>query len=358
MRTTTHRLIVADARKLEALPSASIDLVVCSPPYPMIAMWDTGFSEADATIENALKKGAGEQAFIRMHDYLGAVWKEVARVLRPSGYACINIGDATRSVGHDFKMYANHVEIVQRFCKHGFHLLPTIFWEKVANAPNKFLGSGMLPAGAYVTLEHEHILLFRKGSKRSFSTAEEKALRQESAYFWEERNKWFRDIWHCNGAPQSMNGLHPRLRSAAYPFEIPYRLINMFSIKGDTVLDPFAGTGTTLLAALASERNSVHIDIHESLVSAAQQRALKAKPFINAYILKRFQAHKDFVCERSEKATPLVYYNDYLGCKVMTRQEQSIRLHTVQKISTENTTDLTSTYVPLVLESDLFELKK
>ena len=358
MRITTHRLIVADARQLEELHSESIDLVVCSPPYPMIAMWDADFSAADVAIENALKRGDGEKAFARMHDHLGAVWKEVTRVLRPSGYACINIGDATRSIGNDFKLYANHVEVIQRFCRHGFHLLPTIFWEKVANAPNKFMGSGMLPAGAYVTLEHEHILLFRKGPKRRFSTADEQALRKESAYFWEERNKWFRDIWHCNGATQSMSGLHPRLRSAAYPFEIPYRLINMFSIKGDTVLDPFAGTGTTLLAAMASERNSVDVDIHESLVSATQQRALKAKSLINSYTLKRLQDHKSFVQENSEKGKPLAYYNDYLNCKVMTQQEQRIKFHAVHNISLKNATELTSTYAPLAFEPELFELKK
>lgn len=251
MQTSTHRLIVGDARKLELLATGSIDLVVTSPPYPMIAMWDNDFSAADSAIANALTKGNGQQAFMLMHDYLDAVWEELARVLRPSGYACINIGDATRSIGGDFRLYANHAELIKRLCQHGFHLLPTIFWEKVANSPNKFLGSGMLPAGAYVTLEHEHILVFRKGGKRYFRTEEERERRQESAYFWEERNKWFRDIWHCNGAAQSMNGLHPRLRSGAYPFEIPYRLISMFSVKGDTVLDPFSGTGTTLLAALA-----------------------------------------------------------------------------------------------------------
>lgn len=357
MRKSTHRLVAASACQMDFLPSASIDLVVCSPPYPMIDMWDQDFTDADPDIGKALQQKNGEEAFIRIHNYLDAVWEELARVLCPGGIACINIGDATRCINGDFKLYANHVEIVQRFCQQGFHLLPTIFWRKVTNAPNKFLGSGMLPAGAYITLEHEHILIFRKGSKRNFETVAAQALRKESAYFWEERNNWFSDAWRCPGESQSMRGLPPRTRSAAYPFEIPYRLINMFSVKEDTVLDPFAGLGTTLLAAIASERNSIHIDTQKTLISASQDRALQAQRFLNTYIQARFQQHQQFIQTRIAQGKAPAYYNPHLSCPVITRQEQDLKIHTVEQIRKESKNTLTAIYKRLVHETSCIELK-
>ena len=112
----------------------------------------------------------------------------------------------------------------------GFSALPDILWRKQANTPNKFMGSGMLPAGAYVTLEHEYILIMRKGPKREFKTEGERVNRRESALFWEERNIWYSDVWtDIKGEkqdfviPVSRSIMHrppvPRLRSAAFPYE-------------------------------------------------------------------------------------------------------------------------------------------
>ena len=125
----------------------------------------------------------------------------------------------------------------------GFTSLPDILWRKPTNAPNKFMGSGMLPAGAYVTYEHEYILIFRKGGKRAFDRPpRRRQLRRRSAYFWEERNVWFSDVWtDLTGDAPGSRRRETRARSAAFPFELPYRLIQMFSVYGDTVLDPFAG---------------------------------------------------------------------------------------------------------------------
>ena len=129
--------------------------------------------------------------------------------------------------------------------------------------PNKFMGSGMLPAGAYATLEHEYILILRKGNKREFKSKEDKLRRQQSAFFWEERNVWFSDIWEdLKGTKQNNIDKHIRERSGAYPFELPYRIINMFSLRGDTVLDPFLGTGTTTLACMATARNSIGYEVN------------------------------------------------------------------------------------------------
>ena len=245
---TSHRILFKNASDLSELADQSIDLMVTSPPYPMIEMWDEIFSLQNSAIKNALEQKDGKTAFELMHQELDKVWSETFRVLKEGGFACINIGDATRKIDSEFELYPSHSRILQNCLKLGFSALPEILWRKQTNAPNKFMGSGMLPAGAYVTLEHEFILILRKGGKREFKTSEEKLKRMQSAFFWEERNLWFSDVWEdLKGAKQNKIHREIRERSGAYPFELPYRIINMFSLRGDTVLDPFLGPGQLLL---------------------------------------------------------------------------------------------------------------
>jgi len=221
---TTHEIVIGAAQKMTDIKNNSIGLVVTSPPYPMIEMWDDIMAKQHTDIRNALDRQDGLDAFELMHKELDKVWKETARVLMSGGFACINIGDATRTIGKKFQLYPNHARIISAFHSLGMQSLPNILWRKQTNAPNKFMGSGMLPAGAYVTLEHEWILIFRKEGKRIFKTAEEKLKRKESALFWEERNIWFSDLWQLKGIKQKITKSETRKRSAAYPFEIPYRL--------------------------------------------------------------------------------------------------------------------------------------
>ena len=160
---TSANVIAGDATDLGFLNEKSVDLVVTSPPYPMIEMWDDVFQRQRPAAEGALAAGDGPHAFEMMHELLDAAWVEVYRVLRPGGVACINIGDATRTIDGDFRLYSNHSRILSSLLGMGFVALPDILWRKPTNAPNKFLGSGMLPGGAYVTYEHEYILIVRKG---------------------------------------------------------------------------------------------------------------------------------------------------------------------------------------------------
>ena len=183
---TSHQVVFSDSRDMKEAPDESADLMVTSPPYPMIEMWDEIFASQDKEIAKALKNGDGGAAFELMHRVLDDVWKEVWRVLKPGAVACINVGDATRTVDGRFSLFTNHSRIQYRMQKLGFSSLPAILWRKQTNAPNKFMGSGMLPPGAYVTLEHEYVLIFRKGDKKLFPSAGLKQLRRESAYFWEE----------------------------------------------------------------------------------------------------------------------------------------------------------------------------
>ncbi len=321
---TRHRVFRADARRMAAVADASVHLVVTSPPYPMIAMWDEAFSRQDAGIARALANGRAREAFGRMHALLDPVWEEIHRVLLPGGFACINIGDAVRSFNGDFGLYANHARILERLQQVGFTCLPAILWRKPTNAPTKFMGSGMLPAGAYVTLEHEYILIVRKGGKRRF-TSEERQRRRESAIFWEERNLFYSDIWtDIRGVGQALGGKAARDRSAAFPFELALRLILMYAIKGDTVLDPFLGTGTTTLAAAAAGRSSIGYEIDPALGRLEGRFDAAVLEAMQAQVRARLERHASFVRDREARQGPLKYRNRHHGFGVVTRQEQQL----------------------------------
>lgn len=330
---TSHYIYFKNAVDLQEIPDESVDLMVTSPPYPMIEMWDDVFSKQSSGVKTALNHKDGDLAFELMHQELDKVWAEVFRALKKGGFACINVGDATRKIGEAFKLYTNHSRILQCCQSMGFRALPEILWRKQTNAPNKFLGSGMLPAGAYVTLEHEHILVLRKAVKREFKTAEEKLRRMQSAFFWEERNVWFSDVWDdLKGAKQNKIDKNIRKRSGAYPFELPYRIINMFSLKEDTVLDPFLGTGTTTAAAIATGRNSVGFEIDPNFKALLRKRFQGICAFSNNLIERRIRSHLKFVQQRTITKGSLGYVNKTYGFPVVTSQEVELAFDTPEKI--------------------------
>ncbi|NDY72313.1 site-specific DNA-methyltransferase [Desulfobacter hydrogenophilus] len=322
---TTHTHYIGSAVMMKKVADRSVGLVVTSPPYPMIDMWDEIFSRQDRKIEKALKRSDGILAFELMHQVLDRVWKEVFRVLSPGGFACINIGDATRTIGDNFALYPNHARILTATQALGFTALPCILWRKQTNAPNKFMGSGMLPAGAYVTLEHEYILILRKGGKREFTSPATKENRRQSALFWEERNQWFSDIWmDLKGTRQAMGKQKKRNRSGAFPFDLAYRLINMYSVKQDLVLDPFLGTGTTTLAAMTAGRNSAGYEIDPSLLENFYDKCKDSLGQFSSAIQHRIDLHNEFVQERLEAGKLIKHENAYYGFPVITRQEKEL----------------------------------
>ena len=326
MRKIKHQIYYQNANNLKQIQDGTVHLMVTSPPYPMIAMWDEIFSQQNQEIKAALQAENGSLSFELMHRELDKVWDEVYRVLIDGGIACINIGDATRSVNGNFELFNSHSRIINHCLKIGFQTLPAIIWRKQTNAPNKFMGSGMLAPGAYVTLEHEYIILLRKGGKRLFKTKEEKENRSGSAFFWEERNIWFSDVWmDLKGTGQKLNHDELRERSGAFPFELAYRLINMFSVKGDIVLDPFVGTGTTTIATAASERNSIGIEISSQFSNVINDRIKQSNYSINEYIKSRVERHLEFVEERERTKGQLKYVNELHKFPVMTRQELVLR---------------------------------
>jgi DNA modification methylase len=342
---TVHRAYFKDSRRMQAIGSASVELVVTSPPYPMIEMWDESFSAHNPAVLKALKHNDGRAAFALMHAALDSVWKETHRILKPGGFACINIGDAARTVRDDFMLYPNHARILSRLLDLGFTPLPVILWRKQTNAPNKFMGSGMYPAGAYVTLEHEYVLIVRKGGKREFASQEDKKRRRESAIFWEERNAWYSDVWmELKGTRQDLGKRETRRRSGAFPFELAYRLISMFSVKGDTVVDPFLGTGTTLRAAAAAARNSIGYEIEAGfrpdifsdvpgLIARANQR-----------IRSRIEDHLAFIEQCHKTGREIKYLNRHYRFPIVTRQETELRFDILEAVSPAEQDRFQATY--------------
>jgi DNA modification methylase len=162
----------------------------------------------------------------------------------------------------------------------------------------------------------------RKGPKRKFIRDAEKQTRRQSAFFWEERNTWFSDIWmDVKGTSQHLGDRSARLRSAAFPFEIPYRLINMFSVKGDTVVDPFLGIGTTMWAAMTAGRNCVGYEIEEGLRDEIYAIADSIVGYANQRIDRRIQAHIDYVKRNQCHPGRFKYINPHHRFPVRTRQE-------------------------------------
>lgn len=341
---TTHLFIAGDSRALNFIPDKSVNLIVTSPPYPMVSMWDTLFLGQLTAIETLFKNCQPSDIWEQMHTMLDLVWAECDRVLMDGGFLCINIGDAVRTINGNFMLYPNHSRIIGFFHSRGYSVLPDIHWRKPTNAPNKFMGSGMYPAGAYVTYEHEYILIFRKGHKRIFAS-DEVQRRRESAFFWEERNMWFSDLWELPGISQKNVSTEGRQKSAAFPIEIPYRLVNMYSIKGDTVLDPFCGCATTTMACMASQRNSVCVDINDSLIDLALRKASLSEPALNCLIDQRIDRHEAFIRSLTEEKKAALYINKPHGTMVKTKQEQELALYKISEVNPHGNT-VRCTYSP------------
>lgn len=205
----------------------------------MIKKWDNLFKEVD---------------FDKQHEELNLVWKECYRVLIEGGIACINIGDATRSIkGKGFQCFPNFAKLTMSMVDIGFTPLIPIYWKKISNKPNAFMGSGFLPPNAYVTQECEYIGIFRKGALRRFKPKDSNRI--ESSITKEQRDKWFSQIWEIKGERGAG-------KTSAYPEAIPDRLIKMFSVKGDTVLDPFNGSNTTGRVAESINRLFIGYEIN------------------------------------------------------------------------------------------------
>lgn len=256
---TRHSVHEADARDLSFIGTESVHLICTSPPYASLIQYPDQAGQ--------LGNIASYEKFL---DEMETVWAECLRVLVPGGRVACVVGDVciSRRNGGRHYVLPLSADLQVRARKLGFDNLTPIRWQKVANIKleasrsARYLGKPNLPNGV-VKNDIEHILFFRKpGGYRKPTELMERRSRIET----EDYMRWFAPVW------TDVTGQLRRDHPAPYPLEVPRRLIRMFSFAGDIVVDPFAGTGTTAIAALETGRNSISIDIEPEYVSLIEQR--------------------------------------------------------------------------------------
>jgi site-specific DNA-methyltransferase (adenine-specific) len=241
---------------MNLLPDKSVHLVITSPPYWQLKDYGT---------ENQIGFHESYESYI---NNLNLVWKESHRVLHPGCRLCINIGDQfARSVYYGrYKVIPIRTEII-KFCETiGFDYMGAVIWQKVTTTNTTggatIMGSFPFPRNGILKIDYEFILLFKKQGIPPKPTKEQKEL---SAMTKEEWNTYFSGHWYFAGAKQDGH-------IAMFPEELPARLIKMFAFAGDTVLDPFLGSGTTSLAARHLGRNSVGYEINPDFIPIVKDK--------------------------------------------------------------------------------------
>ncbi len=247
MSKTLHRLVNGDARDLSFLPDESAHLVITSPPYFNLKKYN----------ENPDQLGHVDD-YETFLEEINRVWKHVFRILVPGGRLVCVVGDVcvSRKRYGRHLVFPLHADICVLCRKIGFDNLNPIVWHKISNVSyevsngSKFLGKPYEP-NAIIKNDMEFILMQRKPGGYRKPTDQQ---RRQSKIDKKDFDRWFQQIWNISGA--SLKN-HP----APFPLELAARLVRMFSFTGDTVLDPFCGSGTTMVAALKNERNSVGVEI-------------------------------------------------------------------------------------------------
>lgn len=259
--TTKHKIRVGDARNLDWIASRSIQLIVTSPPYWTLKQYEPNIGQ--------LGEIDSYELFL---DELDKAWAECARVLEPGGRICCVVGDVCvprRRAGKHFIMPL-HADIQVRMRKIGLDCLTPILWFKIANGVTEAKGNGAgfygkpYQPGAVIKNDVEYILFFRKGGEYRSPSPLQKTLSMLSR---DEMRLWLRSAWVDIKGESTRKG-HP----APFPVTLAERLIRLFSFAGDTVLDPFAGTCSTSIAALNTGRNSIACDIEQKYISLAIDR--------------------------------------------------------------------------------------
>ncbi|MDY0026589.1 MAG: DNA methyltransferase [Lentimicrobium sp.] len=253
---TNHKIINGDSRQMNLISDEAVQLVITSPPY-----WQL----KDYGIESQIGYHEDYETYI---NNLNLVWKECYRVLDNGCRLCINIGDQfARAVYYGrYKVIPIRTEII-KFCESiGFDYMGAIIWQKQTTTNTtggaSLMGSFPTPRNGILSIDYEFILIFKKlGSPSKVS----KEVKDQSKMTTEEWKEYFSGHWNFGGVKQDGH-------IAMFPEELPKRLIKMFAFKGETVLDPFMGSGTTSLAAKNLERNSIGYEINPEFIEIAKQK--------------------------------------------------------------------------------------
>lgn len=275
---TTHKLVQGDARNLSALPDESVHLVVTSPPYWTLKRYND--------TEGQLGHVADYDQFIKE---LEKVWREVFRILVPGGRLVCVVGDvclSRRENAGRHTVVPLHADICVTCRRLGFDNLNPIIWHKISNASyevsngSKFLGKPYEP-NAIIKNDIEYILMQRKPGGYRKPTDEQRKM---SMIPKDKFDRWFQQFWNLSGASTKE---HP----APFPLELASRLVQMFSFVGDTVLDPFCGTGTTMLAAMKTRRNSIGIELDTEYCRMAASRLMNENASLFSHAELQIQLH-------------------------------------------------------------------
>lgn len=261
---TRHKILIADSRSMPEMENGCVQLIITSPPYWQLKDYDSsqqiGF---DDTYEEYINN-------------LNLVWMECFRVLHPGCRLCINIGDQfARSVYYGrYKIIPIRTEII-KFCETiGFDYMGAIIWQKVTTCNTtggaSIMGSYPYPRNGIVKIDYEFILLFKKPGH---PPKVNKAVKEKSKLSIDEWNEYYSGHLNFPGKKQDSH-------LAMFPEELPRRLIKMFSFVGETVLDPFLGSGTTTLAAKNLHRNSIGYEINESFLPIIKKKLSIEEPNI------------------------------------------------------------------------------
>ena len=273
------KIIIGDSRFLEEIEDESVNLVVTSPPYWHIK--DYGVSG---------QIGYGQC----LHEYLRDlyyVWQECFRVLRPGSRLCLNIGDqfARAAVYGRYKVIPLHAEFIAQCEKIGFDFLGSIIWQKKTTMNTTggavIMGSYPYPPNGIIEIDYEFIQVFKKpGESKKVSTE----IKEASKLTKEEWKEYFAGHWHFGGAKQVGH-------EAMFPEELPRRLIRMFAFPGDTVLDPFLGSGTTVKVALELGRHAVGYEINPDFSEVIREKIAQKAAAGPPASVELARPHKAFV---------------------------------------------------------------
>ena len=289
---TKHILVTGDSRNLSLIPDKSVHLIITSPPY-----WQL----KDYGNDNQIGFHDSYECYI---NNLNMVWSECNRILHDGCRLCINIGDQfARSVYYGrYKVIPIRTEII-RFCETlGMDYMGAIIWQKQTTmnttGGGAIMGSFPYPRNGILKIDYEFILIFKKQGKAPAPSLEQKKLSEMTKEEW---NTYFASHWTFGGAKQDGH-------IAVFPEELPHRLIKMFSFAGETVFDPFMGSGTTALAARNLQRNSIGYEINPDFVDYYKQKVDNVRLFNNSTCLYKVDSS---IINKEEKLNTLPYvFND------------------------------------------------
>ena len=316
-----HFIINGDSRQMDHLENDSVQLAITSPPYWQLK--DYGTAEQIGFFES----------YEEYINNLNLVWKECYRVLEDGCRLCINIGDQfARAVYYGrYKVIPIRTEII-KFCEAiGFDYMGAIIWQKKTTTNTSggasLMGSYPFPRNGVISIDYEFILLFKKlGKPRKV----EKEIKEQSRMTKEEWKEYFNGHWNFGGARQDGH-------IAMFPEELPKRLIKMFSFANETVLDPFAGSGTTSLAAHNLGRNSVGFELNPEFIPFIEKKLASAEFEIQKQVLKT-----DF--EKAKVELPYIFKDFHnlknkidprkkqFGSKINSKSEQREEYFSVKEI--------------------------